>query len=331
VAQELAYEVIEESSVDALSQNRAELAELGQGARQEVAEFTKAVAQAHPTISLDFLSTAVRVVINLEKSKSGASLLQKLCSLPSDDLEGLDRLLTEWSIKDALRVLDEIDSRLSIIETIRRIADDPNTDELHTLHPLILRSRWLFGPEFESEEYCSNATLQTIARKLFSSSDAQFINEKNRPDVVVLSDKTTIQITGIESFERSEPTLLQLRDVLLIELKKGGYKITRSEVNQADGYVQDIASSGVMGGTTYICAWVVGQSIAAGVANDKRVSVNEREYGRVRATTFGVLVDTANRRLLKLRDRLENRYGNTSTDNLLSRVFSQPEQMRLAE
>jgi len=328
VAQNLAYEIIEESSIDALSQNRAELAELGQGARQEVVEFTKAIAQAHPTISLDFLSTAVKVVINLEKSKSGASLLQKLCSLPPDDIEGLDCLLTEWSIKDALRVLDEIDSRLSVIETIRRIADDPGADELHTLHPLILRSRWLFGPEFESEEYCSNATLQTIAKKLFDSSIAQFINDKNRPDVVVLPDKTTIQLTGIEAFDKAEPSLLQLRDVLIIELKKGGFKITRNEVNQADGYVQDIAASGVMGGNAYICAWVVGQSIAAGVASDKRVG-NEREYGRVRATTFGVLVDTANRRLLKLRDRLADRYGNMSTDSLLNRVFSQPEQIRI--
>ena len=254
--------------------------------------------------------------------------MKKLCSLPPDDIEGLDCLLTEWTIKDALRVLDEIDSRLSVIETIRRIADDPNTDELHTLHPLILRSRWLFGPEFESEEYCSNATLQSIARKLFKSTEAQFINDKNRPDVVLLPDTTTIQLTGIESFDKTEPSLVQLRDVLIIELKKGGFKITRNEVNQADGYVQDIASSGLIGGATYICAWVVGQSIAAGVASDKRVG-NEREYGRVRATTFGVLVDTANRRLLKLRDRLSNRYGNMPTDSLLNRVFSQPEQMSI--
>ena len=181
VAQELAIEIVEETSADALTQNRSELAALGQGARLEVAEFTKAIAQAHPTISPDFLATAVKAVINLEKSKSGAALLHKLSTLPPDDVDGLDQLLTEWSIKDALRVLDEIDSRISVIETIRRLADDPQTDELHTLHPLILRARWLFGPEFESQEYCSNATLQTVARELFNSREAQFINERNAP------------------------------------------------------------------------------------------------------------------------------------------------------
>jgi Histidine kinase-, DNA gyrase B-, and HSP90-like ATPase len=323
VAQDLAAEVVEESSADALTQNRTELASLGRGARLEVATFTKALAQAHPTISPDFLVTAVKAVINLERSKSGAALLQKLSALPPDDVVGLDQLLTEWTIKDALRVLDEIDGRISVIETIRRLAEDPTTDELHTLHPLILRSRWLFGPEFESEEYRSNATLQTVARELFKAPDAQFINERNRPDVVVLPDKTTCQLTGIESFDPADSTIVQLQHVLVIELKKGGFELTRKEVNQADGYVQDIAASGAMSGSPYICAWVVGQKVAAGVAKDKTVGDDARGYGRVRATTFGALVDTANRRLLKLRDALAERYGNASTDSLLERVFAQ--------
>jgi hypothetical protein len=326
VAQDLAAEVVEAASEDALTQNRNELATLGQGARLEVAEFTKVIAQTHPTISPDFLATAVKAVIHLEKTKSGAALLHKLSGLPHDDVDGLDRLLTEWTVKDALRVLDEIDSRLSVIETIRRLADDPQTDELHTLHPLILRSRWLFGPEFESQEYCSNVTLQSVARELFKSTEAQFINERNRPDIVVLPENTTWQMTGIESFDPIDPTLTQLQHVLVIELKKGGFELTRKEVNQADGYVQDIASSGAMSGTPFISAWVVGQKVAAGVAREKEVGDGNRKYGRIRAATFGSLVDTANARLLKLRSVLSDRYSASSTDQLLDRVFSQPSQ-----
>jgi hypothetical protein len=324
VAQDLAAEVVEAASEDALVQNRTELASLGQGARLEVAEFTKVVAQAHPTISPDFLATAVKAVIHLEKTKSGAALLQKLSSLPADDIAVLDRLLTEWTVKDALRVLDEIDARISVIETIRRLAGDPHTDELHTLHPLILRSRWLFGPEFESQEYCSNVTLQTVARELFKRSEAQFINERHRPDIVVLPEKTTWQMTGIESFDLVDSTLTQMQHVLVIELKKGGFELTRKEVNQADGYVQDIAASGAMSGTPFICAWVVGQKIAAGVERDKQLG--NPTYGRVRAVTFGSLVDTANACLLKLRTVLADRYGGSSTDELLNRVFLRPTQ-----
>lgn len=324
VAQDLATEIVEAASEDALVQNRTELASLGQGARLEVAEFTKVVAQAHPTISPDFLATAVKAVIHLEKTKSGAALLQKLSSLPPDDIAGLDRLLTEWTVKDALRVLDEIDSRIGVIETIRRLADDPQTDELHTLHPLILRSRWLFGPEFESQEYCSNVTLQTVARELFKSTEAQFINERHRPDIVVLPEKTTWQMTGIESFDPVDTTLTRMQHVLVIELKKGGFELTRKEINQADGYVQDIAASGALSGTPFICAWVVGQKIAAGVERDKQLG--NPAYGRIRAATFGSLVDTANARLLKLRTVLADRYGGSSTDELLNRVFAQPTQ-----
>ena len=324
VAQDLAAEIVEAASEDALVQNRTELASLGQGARLEVAEFTKIVAQSHPTISPDFLATAVKAVIHLEKTKSGAALLQKLSSLPPDDITGLDRLLTEWTVKDALRVLDEIDSRIAVIETIRRLADDPHTDELHTLHPLILRSRWLFGPEFESQEYCSNVTLQTVARELFNSTEAQFINERHRPDIVVLPEKATWQMTGIESFDPVDTTLTRMQQVLVIELKKGGFELTRKEINQADGYVQDIAASGALSGTPFICAWVVGQKIAAGVERDKQLG--NPAYGRIRAATFGSLVETANARLLKLRTVLADRYGGSSTDELLSRVFSQPTQ-----
>jgi len=322
IAQDLAADFVDESSTDALIQNRSELATLGNGARLEVAEFTRAIAQAQPTIAPDFLSAAVRAVINLEKSKSGAALLQKLSTLQPNDVDGLDKLLTEWTVKDALRVLDEIDSRLSVVETISRLSGDRNTDELHTLHPLILRSRWLFGPEFESQEYCSNATLQTVARHLFKHANAQFINEKNRPDVVILPDKTSVQLTGIQSFDPVDATLIRLQNVLLIELKKGGFELTRKEVNQADGYVH-IAASGAISGAPFICAWVVGDRIGTGVAKDKTLrSEGGDNYGRVRATTFGALVDTANARLLKLRDTLAARYEGTPTDALLSRVFA---------
>jgi hypothetical protein len=326
VAQELAAEIVEATSEDALTQNRSELATLGQGARIEVAEFTKVVAQAHPTVSPEFLATAVKAVIHLEKSKSGAALLQKLSTLPADDIDGLDRLLAEWSIKDALRVLDEIDSRIGVIETIQRLANDSTTDELHTLHPLILRSRWVFGPEFESQEFCSNATLKTVASELFKNTEAQFINDRNRPDIVVLPENTTWQMTGIESFDPADTTLTQMQQVLVIELKKGGFELTRKEVNQANGYVQDIALSGAMSGSPFVYAWVVGQKVAAGVGREQEVGDGNRKFGRVRATTFGTLVDTANARLLKLRNVLATRYEGIATDQLLNRVLSQPVQ-----
>lgn len=319
IVKKLAGEIVEAASVDALSQNRVELATLGQGARLEVAEFTKTVAEEHPTISPDFLSSAVKAVIHLEQSKRGAALLRRLSKLPLDDIDGLDRLLSEWTVKDALRVLDEIDDRLSVIETLKRLADDPQVDELHTLHPLILRSRWLFGPEFESLEYCSNVTLQTVARELFQKKGAHF-NKDNRPDIVVLPDNTTWQITGVEAFDSLNPEIAQIQRILVIELKKGGFKITRNEINQADGYVQDIAMSAARSQQTFIDAWVVGQKIDDKAEREKKIG--NPTYGRIRAVTFSQLVDTANARMMRLRTALDARYGKMSNDKLLDKVFS---------
>lgn len=115
----------------------------------------------------------------------------------------------------------------------------------------------------------------------------------------------------------------------LCELKKGGFHLTRKEVLQADGYVQDIAASGAITGNPYVCAWVVGQTIAAGVAKHNKVSDDGREFGRVRATTFAALIDTANRRMMKLRDVLATRYGKIPTDELIERVLGQPMQAEL--
>ncbi|MBF4210160.1 ATP-binding protein [Pseudomonas donghuensis] len=330
VATELAHEVVEATSEDALIQNRVELKTLGQGAQREVTEFTKAIAQAHPTISPEFLATAVKAVINLEKSKSGAALLQKLADLTPTDVEGLDTLLSDWSVKDALRVLDEIDDRLRVVEAINRLSADRNTDELHTLHPLLLRSRWIFGPEYESMEYSSNSTLRNVAKQLWRGQDAQFINDRKRPDIVVLPDHSSVQLSGFETFNPTDATLLQMQNILLIELKRGGFELKRGEVNQADGYVQDICSSGFVQGAPFVTAWVVGHSIAKGVAPEKLVlDMNGHTQGRVRATTYNALVDTANLRLMRLRKVLAERYDNLPNDKLLSKVLSISEQQQL--
>lgn len=330
VSLELASEVVEVTSEDALIQNRVAFITLGQGAQREVTDFTRAIAQAHPTISPDFLATAVKAVINLEKSRSGAALLQKLAELTPTDVEGLDTLLADWSVKDALRVLDEIDDRLRVVEAINRLSADRETDELHTLHPLLLRSRWIFGPEYESMEYSSNSTLRNVAKQLWAKEDAQFINDRKRPDIVVLPDRTSIQLSGFETFNPADVALVQLQNILLIELKRGGFELKRGEVFQADGYVQDICSSGFVQGSPFVTAWVVGHSIAKGVAPEKHVlDMNGHTQGRVRATTYTALVDTANLRLMRLRKMLAERYDNLPTDKLLIKVLSISEQHEL--
>lgn len=323
----LSASFVEENSEDALMRNREEFRDLSTGAKVEVAQFTHELATDYPSINPDALAKAVRAVIRLQSGRSGVRLLDKLMHLDEHDIEGLDRLLEQWSVQDALVVLDEIDARLSVVVAIEKLAKDPTTDELHTLHPLIMQARWLFGPEFDSSEYASNSTLRTVAEQVFRSrkADTTFQNPRRRPDLVILPD-ATISLTGTTTFLGTDH-LAGLRDVLLIELKKGHSTIGREEMHQAEGYIEDFMSDGALVSRPFFHAYVVGHEIAPGTTRTKDLRGEGQDiFARVQATTYSQLTDTANRRLLNLKERIPSRYEEVSGYDLVKKVMGQPSQ-----
>jgi hypothetical protein len=286
-----------------------EYSKLSPLAKFEVEEAIASIAVTNPTAKSESVSLAVQTLIHLEKTRSGKQLLAKLSMLTPDDIEGLDRLLSNWSIRDALTVLDEIDNRISVIEAIRKLLADPTVDELHVLHPLITAARWLFGPEFESAEYSSNRQLHTAANVIFKKkvSKEVFNNAKKRPDIIVLP-KSTISVTGIESFNEDD-SLVFVNKILIIELKRGEFKLTKEERNQAQGYAEEFINTGSLIGSPYVDAFVVGNSYSekmqpiTTIKNDQEI-----EKGKVRVTLFSQLVSTAEKRLFGLREKLTERY-----------------------
>lgn len=318
----LSATMIDENSEEVLVRHREKFRELTPLSRLEVAGFTQELVKAVPTIHPDTLSAAVQAVMNLEKARGGAALLEKLTRLEEYDIDGLDRLLSQWSVQDALSVLDEIDHRLAVVSAIEKLCGEETTDELHTLHPLVTHARWLFGPEFDSSEYASNVTLRTASEKIFGKRvDASvFNNARQRPDIVVLAD-ATCSVVGTEIFDNADGNLSRIRDVLIIELKKGKSSIGRNEVNQADGYIQDFLSSGVIDGTPMFRAFVVGYDIAPKTSSEKEIKEDGVLRGRVLAVTYGQLTRTANQRLFKLKEKIPARYEDISGAELTSRVM----------
>lgn len=331
VFSQLSVNLVEESSEEALIKNREDFKGLSPLGRAEVASFARDLVKATPTVSQDFLTAAVQAVINLEKARGGTRLLEKLTKLGESDIDGLDRLLSQWTVRDALAVLDEIDQRLAVIAAIEKLSGDETADELHTLHPLVTQARWLFGPEFDSSEYSSNVSLKTAAEKIFNKrvSSESFINAKQRPDIMVLGD-ATCSIVGTEGFDAADPTLTRIQSVLIIELKRGRFAIGREEMNQADGYVQDFLGSGALDGTPMFRAFVVGHEIAPKTIREKELMEEKVLRGRVQAVSYGQLTRSAHQRLFRLKERIPARYEDVSGADLSAKVMQTASQSLLS-
>ena len=309
----IALENIEETSKQIKRDYGKEYNELSPLGKYEFNEAIESIALNNPTARQDSISLAVETVISLEKTRSGSELLQKLTLFTEEDVEGLNKLLDKWTIKDALTVLDEIDKRISVIEAIRKLSSDKSVDELHVLHPLIASARWIFGPEFDSPEYASNNQLQTTVEKVFEKriDKTVFNNHKKRPDIVVAGD-STFSITGTVDFDNSNG-ITNINKVLIIELKRGGFKLGKTERNQAVGYVEDFMNCGTLIGSPYINAFVVGETFSEKIQPISKVSNgNDVEMGKVQICLFSQIVDTSERRLFNLRKRLNERYDNAS-------------------
>lgn len=284
--------------------------------RQEVKDVIREIVTTTPKVKQDSVNLAVKTLINVEKSKNGKALLEKLANMTVEDIDGLNEILEKWSVGDALAVLNEIDRRLAIIEAIRKLAGDNTTDELHVLHPMIAESRWLFGPEYESSEFIFNKQMKTAVSKIFG--DDKFervdINYRKRPDLICLPN-TTISVTGIEEVP-DETGLVRVRQLLLIELKKGAFKITRAERDQAHGYIEELINSTSLGGNCRVIGFVVGDTIADHISSSTKVG----DQGVLFTTTYSQLVDTAQKRLFNLRAILADRYDDVPGMELYKQV-----------
>lgn len=316
---EIAKDSIEETKQQIKSDFHFELSQLTPLAKYEVNEAIESITIAHPTAKPESISIAVEAIINLEKTRTGKELLVKIAKLSENDINGLNTLLENWSIRDALSVLDEIDNRISVIEAIRKLSDDENVDELHVLHPLVTNARWLFGPEYESAEYASNRQLQNAVQIIFKTEIQKdvFNNHRKRPDIVVLSN-ATLSVTGTEMFD-SDSGLSNVNRILIIELKKGGSKLSRKERNQAMSYVEDFINAGNIIGNPSIDCYVVGKAFSEKV--ELNIKVGDR--GKVSVSTFDQLVDTAEKRLFGLRQKLNERYDDISGMDLFKQQATQ--------
>lgn len=293
-------------------------------AQYELNEFFDCFLEQKPDADSDELDIIVSALIKVLKSRSGISLLSKLESMDTREIDELNSILDKWSIADITTVLDEIDSRIQVIDAIQKLSADPTTDELHVLHPLISQARWLFGIEYDSNAFTFNKTLSTVIEELMKGikKESTSINWRKRPDLV-FCDSFSIAATCTEDIDKNGIAIIN--NVLIIELKRGGFKITREEMSQAEEYIDTIYKGNKLNSKPRIRAFVIGDSIDSNMSNYKKLE----EYGEVTAYTYNQLVSTAEKRLFNLKSKLTERYNDIKSNDYITQVLKQPKQLTL--
>jgi hypothetical protein len=256
--QNLMKEIRSDAKREIIEDQKPVLKNLGNFSRQQIGTFIDEVQMRCPTINQSHLSNIVEVLAKMEMSRSGYKLLQQLSTVSTSEIDKFSAILEEWSITDAKEVLDELQWRLALIQKLDSLIGNPDTDELHDLQPLFNEGLWIFGPEFEGVRYFSNRTLLTIVKDLFNSNVTEY--PKNRPDFLILPN-STIGLRASDRYEEDNVTVKGFSKIIIIELKKGGFKITYDELLQTQKYAIALQNSCKLDANTKIVCYVLGDTI----------------------------------------------------------------------
>jgi hypothetical protein len=300
-----------------------EIKSMDLSSRREVIELVDQVVDEAPELSKGYLEITVAKLVAINKSKNKKALLEKIYSLTDQDAEKLNKILDDWDVSDIEFVLDEIDRRIAAIQAIQRFSTVDGMDELHVLHPLVLESKWLFGPEYDSSFYISNNRLSTILKKHLKRPEKvkQLSVPKKRPDIILFDDGSLIGY-ATEDYN-IETGLVEYKRLLLIELKCGGKEITPTEVTQTEEYMNELYYSNAFNSNIKIDAFTVGDTVSNKMGKSKDIrGASDIIWGHIVAASYSQLVGTAERRLFGLKAQLSERYELMGANDLLLRALS---------
>ncbi len=165
-----------------------------------------------------------------------------------------------------------------------------------------------------------------VGKPSWNIGDYQFLDGRfkaaKRYTIIVqtndLIDEILPDWTGFIDSEIMKPD-----QILIIELKRGGFEITPDEVSQAENYVRQIRKSAVLHSSATIRAFVVGASI--GDVDNKK----ETSSGRIDVVTYGQLIQTAKVKLFRLQEQLTEHYNAMDDASIVERALKQTKQIKL--
>jgi len=284
-----------ESVRENLSDSVSKLSPMG---RSHWNEFVDKVVDSCPSISTDEVQQVASILANLELSKSKYGLVQRLHQMKPGDLDELNQILVDWNVKSAKIALDEIQSRLKLIEELDLKLRDKNSDEVGDLQPLFDRSLWVFGPEFESLEFTSNKGMTEVIRSIFGSNVK---GSRLRPDFVMLPDGSA----GFYSRDLYDAghEVSGVARLVVAEIKKPGVPIGSTQKDQAWKYVIELIKKGFVTKATNVTCFVLGSTLDE-TDGGERKEWEDRVI--IRPMSYSTFIQRASARMLGLRDKLKD-------------------------
>jgi hypothetical protein len=233
------------------------------------------------------------ILANLEVSKSKYALLYSLADLTSQNLDNLEKIMSEWNFESAKLVLDKIQERTLLIKALERKLDDPNTDEVNELQPLFEKSLWIFGPAYETIEYTANLGMTKVIEQLFGKQGIS--GSRNRPDFAILTD-SSVGLYSYPSYdENRNPNGVDR--LTIVELKRPSITINSGHKEQCWKYVSELIEKGILQEWTRVDCFVVGKHVKA---VDRDADKRRKDTVIIEALDYSTILSKAEARLLNL-------------------------------
>jgi hypothetical protein len=281
----------------AISQHKSLIRELPESSKRILGQFIDEVQEKCPNLTERDLLRTVEIFGKLEEARSRYQLLKQLASCSPEDLDTWNRLMQRWTATSAEIVLGELQHRLALVVKLQKLVRQSGSDELHDLQPLFERGLWIFGPEYEAVDFRSNRGMTEIVRNFFSRPEEKA--SSRRPDFITLPDRS-LGFYGADSYEEGGE-VRGFRKVLIVELKRTGFEVTLSELDQARNYATELRKRGCAQPDTKIVAYVLGTSIEQGLEH-----VTIGDHTKIQPATYDTVLNRAQARTFQLQRKLES-------------------------
>ena len=266
--------------------------------KERVTNFIEEIVEQCPNFGEAEVSQLTGILTKLEQSKTQYGLLELLHNCEPTDYDKLHGILSQWTVGMAKVVLDEIKTRLKLINELRMKTKKVGVDEVHELQPLFEQGLWMFGPQFESIEYTSNVGMTKVIQTLFK--DPKGKGSRSRPDFVALPD-ANVAFYGRpaydEDFEQDG-----IDHVVIVDLKTTGLALGSTEKEQVWRYVKELRARGALKPHAQVSGFVLGDRIAPGEAEP----TTQGDRVKIVPMLYATILARAEKRLLSLHERVKD-------------------------